>query len=190
MMENENEKARLFVAVELPQNMRDALADFCANFSRKKLFSGRCTRPENFHLTLKFLGEISNDVAAKVDSALKNISFQPFDVRFGSFDVLPTREKIRILFVHLICPELPLLATQIEEDLEFHFERESRPFKSHVTVARIKSIQTYNYAKFLKEIDTTLLPEMAWKVDSFVLKKSVLTQDGPIYETISRYDLI
>jgi len=189
MMENKNEKARLFVAINLPQNARDVLVAFCEKFSGKKLFSGRCTLPENLHLTLKFLGEVSPDLVAEIDEALKNISFQKFDTHFGSFGVLPTREKIRILFVQLVCAELPLLAAQVEDALAFQFERESREFKSHVTVARIKSIQAYNYKKFLQEIDEVVLPEITWKVDSFVLKQSTLTQEGPIYEELKRYEL-
>ena len=188
-MENKNEKLRLFVAIEVPKNIRELLADFCESFAQKKLFSGNCTRSANFHLTLKFLGDVSLGIIPKIDEALQNLSFQKCGISLGHLDVLPTREKIRILFVELIAPELPLLAAAVEDALSFQFERKTRPFKSHVTVARIKSIQAHNYKKFLQEIDETVLSEEIWTIDSFVLKKSTLTQDGPIYEDLETYKL-
>jgi len=184
---NNDKSHRLFVAIELPQQVREKLASICNDVAQKKLFLGRCTRPENIHLTLKFLGEVAESVVPEVDAALKTISFQSGVARLGSLDVFPTREKIRILFIHFLCPELVQLAQRIEDILADRFEPEARLFKSHVTLARIKSID--NKKEFLREIDEFTVSPMQWSIDSFVLKRSVLTQEGPVYTTIARYAL-
>jgi len=183
-----NDKSyRLFVAIEFPQQVCKKLTSICNYVAQKEPFLGRCTRPENIHLTLKFIGKVAENVVPEIDAALKTISFQSCFARLGPLDVLPTRKKIRILFVHLLCPELAQLAQRIEDVLADRFEPEARLFKSHVTLARIKSID--NKKEFLREIDEFAVLPMQWSIDSFVLKRSVLTQEGPIYTTIARYGL-
>jgi len=49
---------RLFVAVELPQEIKQELAIICDFFAKRELFVGRCMRPENLHVTLKFIGSV------------------------------------------------------------------------------------------------------------------------------------
>lgn len=185
MEKNGDEKRRFFVAIELPEEIASKLVKVCDHFAKKDLFIGRCTRSENFHLTLKFLGEVEPEVIPEIDAVLQTVSFEPCDAHLGALDVLPTREKIRIFFAYLVCPEVVILAKQIEDALSFKFEREMRPFKSHVTIARIK--QVTNTKKFLHELDSFVFPLMQWKINSFVLKSSVLGQDGPTYEVIKRY---
>jgi len=186
--EAKEQSQRLFVAIELPQHVCDELHDFCNQFARKKLFLGGCTRPENFHLTVKFLGEVAESVIPEIDVALETISFSTCKAHVGALDVLPSREKIRILFAHLVCPELTLLAQQIEDALVPRFDRATREFKSHVTIARIKSID--DQRKFLREVDEFVIPLMQWKIDSFVLKRSVLGKDGPLYTVVKRYHMV
>ena len=92
-----NDKShRLFVAIELPQQVRDNLDSICNDVAQKELFVGRCKRSENIHLTLKFFGEVAESVVPEIDAALKTISFQSCTARLGSLDVFSTRKKIRI----------------------------------------------------------------------------------------------
>ena len=184
---NNDKSHRLFVAIELPQQVRDNLASICNDIAQKELFVGRCTRPENIHLTLKFFGEVTESVVPEIDAALKAISFQSCTARLGSLDVFSTRKKIRILFIQLLCPELVQLAQKIQDVFSDRFEPEDRLFKSHVTLARIKSID--NKKEFLREVDEITISPMQWSIDSFVLKRSVLTREGPLYTTIARYPL-
>ena len=79
-----------------------------------------------------------------------------------------------------------MLAQQIERSLAKRFEPETRPFKSHVTVARIKGID--DMASFLSELDETVVPFVQWTINSFVLKRSVLGPDGPVYSELKRYN--
>jgi len=180
-------KQRFFVAIELPQQVRDNLAQVCQYFINKELFLGRCTRPENIHLTLKFLGEVKSEMVPAIDAALKTISHKSMQVNLGSLDVLPTRKNIRILFAHVIGDRLSSLAKKIDDVLADTFEPEIRPFKSHATIARIKSIK--DRRKFLHELDVTTVSSDVWHINSFVLKSSVLTPEGSLYNDIAQYEL-
>lgn len=184
---NNDKPYRLFVAIELPQQVCDNLASICSDIAHKQLFAGRCTRSENIHLTLKFFGEVSESVVPEIDAALKKISFQSCAARLGPLGVFSTRKKIRILFIHILCPELAQLAQKIQDLLSDRFEPEDRLFKSHITLARVKLID--NKKEFLREVDEITVSPVQWSIDSFVLKRSVLTSEGPLYTTIARYPL-
>lgn len=182
----ENEKTvRLFVSIDVPDSYE--LRDMCKDLWSKKLFFGRCTKSENFHLTLKFLGDVSEDIIPKIDAALKTVSFKFCEAHLGKLGVLPSEQQVRVLFVHVVCDQLPALSKQIEEVLAPWFKPENREFKPHVTVARIKTVKKRE--EFLRAVDETVISDLPWTVVSFVLKKSTLTDNKPIYETVARYKL-
>jgi len=183
-----SEKKRLFVAVELPQEIKDELASICAFFAKKELFVGRCTRPANLHLTLKFIGAVNKNVVPKINEALQAISFNVCQAKLGSLDVLPSRRMIKILFAHLNCPPLGILAKQIETVLADFVAPETRDFKNHVTIARIKSVQ--DKEKLLQEVDRFAVPALSFAIEEFVLKESELAPEGPIYKDVQRYVLL
>jgi len=184
-MENKKETVRLFVSIDVPDGYE--LRRMCKDIWAQKIFFGRCTKVENFHLTLKFLGDISEDMIPEIDAALKTISFKSFEAHLGKFGVLPSREQVRILFASIVSEQLSDLAKKIEEALAPVVKLEERVFKSHVTIARIKTVKKKE--QFLRAVDETEIPDLPWTVDSFVLKKSMVTEDGPIYEVVERYKL-
>jgi len=181
------ERKRLFVAIELPQAVKEELTIICDHFAKRELFIGRCTRPENLHLTLKFIGPVFESVIEKVDADLKNIYVDVCKATLSSLGVLPTRRISRILFAALDCFCLPILAKQIEHNLSWLVPPEERNFKNHITLARIKKIE--NKEDFLYAVDNFGVPSLEFEIDEFVLKQSELTSAGPIYTTLSRYKL-
>ena len=78
------------------------------------------------------------------------------------------------------------LQETIDEKLKDLFEPERR-FMSHLTIARVKSIK--DREKFLQELKKIKIEKMNFVVDRFKLKKSTLTSEGPVYETIEEYKL-
>jgi len=181
------EKKRLFISIELPQEIKLELAKVCDHFARKELFVGRCIKPENMHLTLQFLGSVYDNILPKIDRALKNVSFKSCKAKLGSLDVLPSKKKIKILFANLNSPTLHILAKQIEEVLSDIFESETRDFKTHITIARIKSIEDKD--AFLEQVSYSEFAPLEFEITEFLLKESELTPEGSIYKTVSSYKL-
>lgn len=70
---NKTNKKRLFVAVELSDEIKKEMTEICQHFQERNLFVGNCTAPQNLHLTLKFIGSVDQTVISKIDESLKNI---------------------------------------------------------------------------------------------------------------------
>jgi len=137
---------RLFVALEIPVAVRDNLAaqikelrDLPAPLADKRL---RWVRPENLHVTLKFIGEVE---AAKLDgirSALTAIGLgAPVGLDFRGLGFFPAEEYPRVLWAGLRASgNLPVLARDIDRALEGQgIARDERAFTPHLTLARFES---------------------------------------------------
>jgi len=183
-------KKRLFIAVELPQEIKKELAEICEHFVERELFIGKCTKSQNLHLTLKFIGDVHENVICKIDESLKAVYASACKGTLGSLGVLPTRRITRILYAHVDCFCLPILAKEIEDSLSWLVEAEKREFKNHITLARIKNIKD-NERKddFLYAIDNFEVKPLAFDIQEFMLKESELTPDGPVYTNIASYSL-
>jgi 2'-5' RNA ligase len=136
---------RLFVALEIPAAVRDNLAaqinelrDLRAPLAAKRL---RWVRPENLHVTLKFIGEVE---AAKLDgirSALTAIGLDaPVGLDFRGLGFFPDEKYPRVLWVGLHASgNLPVLASDIDRTLEGQgIARDERAFAPHLTLARFE----------------------------------------------------
>ena len=175
------ELTRTFISIDLPKRVQREI---------KKLqdelpgFEGKRTDPENLHLTLKFLGEIDEEKIEEVKHRLKKVTFRKFESEVDEIGVFSPK-FIKIVWIHLSnCDKLQKL---VDEKLEGLFPKENR-FMSHVTIARVKYLKNKNY--FLGELDKIEIQAgLKFKVNNFELKKSTLTPDGPIYETLERYNL-
>ena len=178
---------RLFVAVDMPQTVVDEVRRIQDYFKKQELFNGRYTKPEDVHITMKFLGEVSTDLALQIDQALKTISCNGMHAHLSSLDVFSAGSKIKILFLNIICPELAVLAKQIDTALADLFAIEQRPFVSHATLARVKAVE--NREKLCAAINQFTVNKIEFTIDQFVLKQSELSTDGPTYTDIARYKL-
>jgi 2'-5' RNA ligase len=174
------EKIRTFISIDMSENIQkeiEKIQNILPGFEGKK------TEPENLHLTLKFLGEIDSEKLEKVKEKLKEINFKKFETRVSEIGVF-SPEYIRIVWLKL--ENCSRLQNIIDKKLSELFEPERR-FMSHLTIARVKFLKNKNY--FLGELKKVKLPKMKFKVDKFRLKKSTLTEEGPIHETLEEYAL-
>ncbi|MGO8788167.1 MAG: RNA 2',3'-cyclic phosphodiesterase [Terriglobia bacterium] len=129
---------RAFIAIDLPEHLRAALA------KEQQAFRGACrdarwTRPEGIHLTLKFLGEISDAQTKQVVEALDQVGqFEPFSVEVKGFRFFPQSHRPRVFWAGVTAPPaLVELAAYVEGHMEkIGFEREDRAFSPHLTLAR------------------------------------------------------
>ena len=129
---------RAFIAIDLPEHVHIALSQ------AQKVFRGVCpdarwTRPEGIHLTLKFLGEISDAQNKQVVEALEQLGpFEQFPVEVKGFGFFPQPHRPRVFWAGVLAPStLPELAARVESRLEkIGFAREERTFSPHLTLAR------------------------------------------------------
>jgi 2'-5' RNA ligase len=132
---------RLFVALEIPKQTRDALAALIAQlapFCR----GGRWSRPEGMHLTLKFIGEVSIEKAKRIRTELGEVrGSSAVEIVFRGAGFFPSARHPRVFWAGVETgPHLAELAAMIERRLEpLGIAQEMRDFRPHLTLARFKS---------------------------------------------------
>ncbi len=184
-MSAENKLVRCFICLEAPREVIEEVEKLQNQIRKQNLFLGKFTEPENLHLTLKFLGEVEEDKVEEVKKALRKIKMQKFEAGLGELGFFSER-VIRILWAKINSKQIWELQSAIDEKLKDIFPKEER-FMSHLTIARIKKVirrkEFIEYAKGIR------VKEIRFKVSEFVLKKSELTSEGPVYSDIERYTL-
>ncbi|MGC1617829.1 MAG: RNA 2',3'-cyclic phosphodiesterase [Candidatus Acidiferrum sp.] len=136
---------RLFVALEIPAAVRDNLAtlieDLRALSSQLADKRPRWVRPENLHVTLKFIGEVANAKLEGIRGALSEVrSSVPVEMDFCGLGFFPNEKHPGVLWAGLnASPNLPALAANVDRALETRgFAREQRAFTPHLTLARFE----------------------------------------------------
>jgi len=177
---------RAFIAIELPEAIRESLARQQARF-RAVCPDARWTRPEGIHLTLKFLGEISGEQEAQVKKALGQIErFEQFTVRAHGFGFFPDAKRPRVFWAGLDAPpELARLAAQVESAMTpLGFPAENRAFSPHLTLARFKVPRPQpRLQELLAAQADPLLGTFA--VSEFFLWESKLSPQGSEYRKVA-----
>jgi len=178
-------RSRLFIAIDLPQNIKQALISFQTMLLHETNIDARLVKPEQLHLTLAFLGECTQEQRATVQSALKTIKQEKFQFCLHECGVFPTPEKPRVVWVDVVNGAVHALAKKVHNAVASVVELEDRDFKAHITVARINSVP--NSEKFTQFITRVVVPNECFEVVDFVLYSSELTKEGPIYTQVERY---
>jgi RNA 2',3'-cyclic 3'-phosphodiesterase len=184
----ENKSMRCFIALDLPREAMDHIEDIQKVIKKQNLFAGKFTEVENLHLTLKFLGEISEGEIEKVKEELKQVKFKEFEARLGEIGVFSSKYSsyIRVIWIKLDGKGIFSLQKEIDKALDKLFPVEQR-FMSHITIARVKNMK--DKRALLEYIKKIKISEIKFKVDKFFLKKSELLPEGPIYEDLAEYTL-
>jgi 2'-5' RNA ligase len=183
---------RLFFAVPLSEAVKAAVGEAVASIPIESP-AWRWIPQDNYHLTLKFLGEVDERLLGSLRDAAVKVAVQSssFDLIFGRFGAFPSLSRPRVLFfrVEQGVSMLGSLAQRLEDDLEpLGFEKERRPFRAHLTLARIKRRLSAEVQS--KLVNVPPLPEStAQAVERFVLMRSHLDRRGATYEEISAFSL-
>jgi 2'-5' RNA ligase len=132
---------RLFVALDLPDPVRHAITELIAKLQPKSR-TARWIRPENLHITLKFIGHVGNEKLSPIQTALSSIrAAQPIELHFRGMGFFPNEHRPRAFWCGIAAsPILAELAANIDRALvPLGVEAETRPFAPHLTLARFKS---------------------------------------------------
>ena len=178
---------RTFVAIELSN---DEVVESIKKFQSEIDINARPVEPTNFHFTLQFLGEITEDVSQKIIQALKTIEFSSFSVNLKGIGAFPKPKFPRVVWIgtdeeggNLLIQ----LAKKVEKVLEPLGFISDKPFKPHLTVFRIKK----KIGDITKELEKQKTVDFGvQKVTEIKFKKSELTPNGPIYSDLEEVKAI
>ena len=178
-----SELIRAFVAVKLPEDISDSLEDFLDDI--RPLSKIHWVKREQFHITLKFLGELEPEVIDDVIESLKPLKhFEPFRIELSTIGAFPNMKNANVLWLGCSrgSKELAGLSRQVNDILyrDEELERDTRKFRAHLTLARLKGESVSE--NVINQLGT--FPLMNWLCDELVLMRSVLTPKGPIYTQI------
>jgi len=179
---------RLFIGIDLDNRIKEELFKIIENLKKLKL-DAKWVKKENLHLSLKFLGETSEDKLEKIKEIISKTSqnFSSLEISTQNFGFFPNENYPRVFFVNTDKEEeLKKIVSFLEDKLEeIGFEKENR-FKSHITLARFRSLKNIDVLKKeLKNISISL----RFNFTEICLFKSTLTFDSPIYEVIFKKEL-
>jgi 2'-5' RNA ligase len=147
----------------------------------------KLVEPKNIHITLKFLGDTNEDMIDTIERVIINAvnGITKFNINLEGAGVFPNQKYIKVIWLGIKQGEkLGSIAKKIDEDLsKMGFKKEKRKFSPHLTIARVRSAK--NKEKLLQIIEKYTDTKFAEiKVNSIKLKKSVLTEKGPIYTNL------
>lgn len=176
---------RLFVAVEVPEEVRAAIAEAVASV-RERFPKARWVPPQNQHVTLKFLGSTWPRLIGWVTETISGVAAREatFQTRVEDLGVFPNARRARVLWAGLddTGRRLERLAAGLDEALAREFEPEKRAFTPHLTIAR------FDPAVPLDPVDVRYGSE-PFEVDRLVLFRSHLRRPAPVYEPLGTYRL-
>jgi len=172
---------RTFVALELSKDIQDQLA-FAQETIRGCKARLTFVDPKNIHITAKFLGEVDEKTLQKVMDALISITFSPFPVTAGIVTVNNPKRPHTVWCAIDDAGKGERLFNLIEDALvPLGFERDTRRFTPHATLARVKS----PHPSLFSALDS--LKDKSFgrcTIRGITLKKSTLLPQGPVYEDL------
>jgi 2'-5' RNA ligase len=180
---------RLFVALDPPAPVRDALAALRADVP-----GARWTPTHNVHLTLAFIGEVDGERVPAVEAALAGVANPPVPVEVTGLGAFPNRRAARVLSaVVALHPSLAALHAQVARALAvLGVEPERRPFpdgnhrfRPHLTLARLKEADRRSVQAFLEQP----VPRLAFEAAAFHLFESTPGPGGSTYRRLGSYPL-
>jgi 2'-5' RNA ligase len=185
---------RCFIALDLPDVVREALdvtqGQLRAAAPRADV---RWVAAAGMHLTLKFLGEVSDERLGDVRAALDRVTAEtaPMELRCAGLGVFPGPSRPRVIWAGMATGlrELGLLAHALEGAVEpLGFLPERRPFRGHATLGRVRSPR--GIGPLMRALERASGEEFGrWTASQIVLYRSHLRRTGSIYEPLARVPL-
>lgn len=181
---------RTFLAIELPEEIKTQLRNIQDRL-KANVKGIRWTRPEGIHLTLKFFGNVSENDIANISSVVekKTKDVRPVTLNVETVGAFPNFKRPRVIWIGIsgAVEGLSVLQKEIDTDIEaLGFQKESRGFRPHLTLGRVKS------PKEVKGLSKITEDGKSYAAGSFIaggltLFKSELTPKGAIYTKLAYF---
>ncbi len=195
-MSHSPEEIRMFIAIELPDEVRKGLAGLRKELQREEHRFVKWVNAEGIHLTLKFLGNIPAGRVTEITGAMEETAkaITPFHLEISGLGSFPNLKQVRVLWVGIggEVERLKELQQGIDSGLaSLGFAREDRPFVPHLTLARVRQGASPSERRSLAELVDTAVFEDRYevKIETVSLMRSQLTPTGAIYSRLSEAGL-
>jgi len=176
---------RIFIAINLPEEIKKELSKFQYKWPE---LPAKWTKPENLHITLAFLGYLSDEEVAKLCEITNEVAKRhlPFSINLNKISYGPPKKPPRMIWViGKISKALNDLKNDLENEIsgKVGFQPENRAFTPHITLARIKNWE-------FKKIDLEDRPKvefdlsLSFEVSSIEVMESFLKKGGPEYTVL------
>ncbi len=171
-MSDEGNKIRLFTALTIP----NALKDRIVALPKVKLDFQRITNPHDFHITLRFLGEVEENLVPDIEGALDGMRKPtPFGVEVSGLGTFEKKRQCVLYAAVQSVKKLSLLTEDITKKMEpLGLTFEKRAYMPHVTVARLRN--TKNVEDYVKRYGRDV--QASWQAKEFHLMRSASAEDG------------
>lgn len=191
-----DDRLRAFVAIELSDDAKRALADLIQSLRNWRIDGLRLVRPEGIHLTLKFLGNIDASRVPRIAAALAAASARhaPFRLTLTAPGFFPNADRARVLWIGVGGELRPLIDLQRDVDqtlAALGFAAEKRPFNPHLTIARMRDSTAGADRRRAADALAAypLPPGIAISANAVSLMQSDLRPGGAVYTRIAHVAL-
>jgi len=178
---------RVFVAIEISNK---EVINSIKKIQDKINIDAKPVETKNFHFTLQFLGEISEEIKHKIIQALHTIEFSSFSITLKGVGAFPKLKFPRVIWIGTdenggnMLIQLSKKVEKVMEPLGFFSDK---PFKPHITIFRIKK----KIGDITNELESQKVVDFGMQeISSIKLKKSELTSSGPIYSDLMEIQAI
>ena len=179
---------RAFIGIALPDDVRRAAHHLQQDLAESGA-DVKWVAPANLHVTLKFLGEITEEQRTRMEDRLARVAHQeePFEAGLDRVGAVPSMTAPRVIWVGVGQgrESVVRLAEAIErESSALSFPREERSFAAHVTLGRVRSPR--NRQALVERLrGAAWQPPGPWRVTSVTFYQSILESSGPTYTILA-----
>ncbi|MBA4372870.1 MAG: RNA 2',3'-cyclic phosphodiesterase [Thermodesulfovibrio sp.] len=178
---------RCFIAVEVPAPLRVTMGGIAEDL-KKCGADVKWVRPENIHITLKFLGDTEEPLLTLIEERLskKLFNYKPFCIRISGAGSFPSGRHPRVIWVGI--EESPALLA-LQRDVEFEvralgYAPEERPFLAHITIGRVKTER--KLSSLAEKLEVLRDKDIgSFEIRTIKLMKSELGRGGPVYTSLA-----
>ncbi len=190
MKSKESKTIRSFLAIDLAEDLKPEIADVQKEF-KKTGANIKYVPSQNMHFTLKFFGNIDEDMVEEISEAVEKVirNYSAFDLSIGGCGSFPNQNTIKVLWIGI---DRNSQIADLQKDLDREFKKlgfkKERNYISHLTIGRPRNGKNKNQIKdTINSLKDLKIGTMT--VSKISLKKSTLTPQGPIYEDIKVFNL-
>ncbi len=179
---------RTFIAIELPQELTSQI-DQLQTVLRKTSADVSWVKPQNVHITLKFLGEVREEKIEEVYQATEQSvkELRKFQVNLQGLGGFPNMKRPRVIWIGVEKGKevLAQVYPKVEEEFfRIGFAKENRDFTPHLTIGRVKSPK--NLERLAVEINQTKFQTEEFEIKDVVVMKSTLLPTGAVYTPLKK----